>query len=132
MPGGVFVIGKEHLQHGLADQFADAVAQLCGAKGIDGEHGAGRIDHEMHDRAVLKQLPPLRLRLCGEMELPRSRHVTRFFELLRHRKCSSTPQKLPHSCTRDTALLPKSCSRSRREAGFAGCAVSGRLFKGRT
>src|SRR4029077_1290369 len=45
-------IGKEHFQHGLANQCIHLVAQLRCAERIDGKYGDGWIDHEVHDGAV--------------------------------------------------------------------------------
>ena len=60
-PDQVPVFFKEDLQHGLPKQFADRIAELRGTKTVDRQDGAGRIDHEVHDRVVLEDLLPLRL-----------------------------------------------------------------------
>ncbi len=61
VPGHMLLFGRKDFQHGLPEQFADGVAELYSAECVDGQHGAGRVDHEIHHRVVLEYLLPLRL-----------------------------------------------------------------------
>ena len=63
-PDQLPVFLKENLQHRCATQFADGIAELRGAKSVHRQHGAVRIDHEVHDRVMLEDLLPLRLTLA--------------------------------------------------------------------
>jgi hypothetical protein len=69
-PDQVPVFRKENLQHRVPTQFADGVAELRGAKGVHRQHRAFRVDHEVHDGIMLKDLLPLLLALAEGLSRP--------------------------------------------------------------
>ena len=67
---GLSIGSAEDLQHRLADQLVDAVAELLGAERIDGHDRAGGIHHEVHGRVVLEHRPPLLFALPQALVAP--------------------------------------------------------------
>ncbi|WP_244425552.1 hypothetical protein [Bradyrhizobium sp. STM 3843] len=52
------VFREKDIKHGLADQLRHGIAKLSGTESVHIQHSAARIDHEIHDRIVLENLPP--------------------------------------------------------------------------
>src|SRR5258706_5143958 len=50
---------KDEIQYRLPYQFARRITELGRTKGVRRKDYAARIDHEVHDRIVLEDLPPL-------------------------------------------------------------------------
>jgi len=50
---------KDQIQHRLPYQFAGRIAELGRTTDVHRKYYAGRIDHEVHGRIVLEDLPPL-------------------------------------------------------------------------
>jgi hypothetical protein len=50
---------QKHVQHWTTDKFVDGVTELLGPERVDGRHGTGGIDQEVHGRIVLENRSPL-------------------------------------------------------------------------